>query len=433
MRKLKIAVIGGGSSYTPELIDGVIKRSQSIPTGEIYLCDIEPGKEKLKIVSDLAKRMVKKAGLDIQIHATLDRKKALKDADFVLTQLRVGGLEARAKDERIPLKYGLIGQETTGAGGFAKGLRTIPVILDICRDMEVLCKDAWLINFTNPAGMVTEAVLKHTSIKTLGLCNVPIGMVKNIANMMDVDSKRLYVEFAGLNHLVWARRIWLDGNRIDQAVFNQIADGKSLTMKNIPDLKWEGTFLKTLGMLPCPYHRYYYMTDEMLAEELAAYKEGRTRAQAVMEIEKKLFETYADPALDKKPDALEERGGAWYSDAAISLIDSIWNDKRVLHTVNIQNRGTLEGLGEDAVIEVNAVIGRHGATPVSLGQMPLGAMGLIQTVKEYERLTIESIIKKDPALGIQALAGHPLVGSVNLAGKVYRDIINENQSYLKYM
>ncbi len=433
MSKLKIAVIGGGSSYTPELIDGFIKRAAGLPVREIWLCDIEAGKNKLETVTALSKRMLGKAGLDIEVFQTLDRREALRNADFVLTQLRVGGLSARAADERIPLKYGLIGQETTGAGGFAKGLRTIPVILDICRDMEALCKDAWLINFTNPAGMVTEAVLQHTSVKTLGLCNVPIGMVKNIANMMEVDPSRLYVEFAGLNHLVWAKKIWLDGQRIEKDVFDQIADGKSLTMKNIPDLKWEGTFLRNLGMLPCPYHRYYYMTDEMLRDELKAFEAGSTRADAVMKIEKKLFDKYGDPSLEDKPLELEERGGAWYSDAAVSLIDAIWNDKRDLHTVNIQNMGTLSGLPDDAVIEVNAVIGKHGATPVSVGQMPLGSMGLMQSVKQYERLTIESVVRGDASLGIQALSVHPLVGSVELAGRVYQDIVDENKAFLKYM
>ncbi len=432
MSELKIAVIGGGSSYTPELIDGFIKRYDTLPVSEIWLCDIESGKEKLEIVADLARRMVEHSGVPIKVFSTLKRDKALRGASYVLTQLRVGGLEARAKDERIPLRYGLIGQETTGAGGFAKGLRTIPVILDICRDMERLCKDAWLINFTNPAGMVTEAVLKHSSIKTMGLCNVPIGMTKNVAKMLDVDSSRLFIEFAGLNHLVWGKKIWLDGQRVEEKVFNLIADGESMTMKNIPDLKWNGAFLRNLNMLPCPYHRYYYLTKEMLDDELEASKDGNTRAEAVMEIEKSLFEKYRRPELKEKPIELEQRGGAWYSDAAVSLIQSIFADKRDIHTVNIQNKGTISGLPSDAVIEVNAVIGKHGALPLAVSDMPVHALGLMHCVKAYEQLTVEAVVKKDRALGVQALAVHPLVDSVEKAQLLFNDIVSENAEYLNY-
>lgn len=433
MSKLKIAVIGGGSSYTPELIDGFIKRFETLPVSEIWLCDIESGKEKLEIVSNLARRMINSAQLPIEIHHTLNREEALVGAQFVLTQLRVGGLEARAKDERIPLKYGLIGQETTGAGGFAKGLRTIPVILDICRDMERLCKDAWLINFTNPAGMVTEAVLKHTNIKAMGLCNVPIGMTKNVAKMLEVDSDALYIEYVGLNHLVWGKRIWLHGEPAHDKVFDLIADGQSMTMKNIPDLKWDGSFLRGLNMLPCPYHRYYYLTQDMLQDELEASKSGKTRAEAVMEIESTLFEKYKDVSLNKKPIELEQRGGAWYSDAAVSLIQSIYGDLREIHTVNIRNNGTLAGLPADAVIEVNAVIGKHGALPLTVNEMPMHALGLMQSVKAYEQLAIQAVVKKNRSLGIQALAVHPLVQSVDQARNVFEEIVKENSKYLAYL
>ncbi len=433
MERLKIAVIGGGSSYTPELIDGFIKRIHQLPVTDIYLNDIEEGNEKLTIVSNLARRMISHKNLNINIVETLDLEEALEGADFVLTQLRVGGLEARAKDERIPLKYGLIGQETTGAGGFAKGLRTIPVILDICKKMERLCKDAWLINFTNPAGMVTEAVLKHTKIKTLGLCNVPIGMTKNIAKIMNVDSDRLFVEYAGLNHLVWGTRIWLDGQRVDCTVFDKIADGESMTMKNIPDLKWDGSFIHQLGLLPCPYHRYYYLTENMLEDELEAFKSGHTRAEAVMKIEKTLFEKYRTEDLVEKPIELEQRGGAWYSDAAVSLITSIHGDLRKIHTVNIKNEGTIQGLADDAVVEVNAVIGKHGALALNVPKLPSHALGLMHSVKAYEQLTIEAVIQKNKEIGVQALSLHPLIFSTDQAKKLVDDIIKENSRYLSDM
>ncbi|MER2256742.1 MAG: 6-phospho-beta-glucosidase, partial [Priestia megaterium] len=222
---IKIVTIGGGSSYTPELIEGFIKRYDELPVRELWLVDVEEGKEKLEIVGDLAKRMVKKSGLPIDVHLTLDRREALKDADFVTTQFRVGLLDARAKDERIPLKYGVLGQETNGPGGLFKGLRTIPVILDICRDIEELCPEAWLINFTNPAGMVTEAVLRYSNIKKIvGLCNVPIGMEMGIAKLLDVDHSRIRIDFAGLNHMVYGLDVYVDGVSVKDQVIDLLSD-----------------------------------------------------------------------------------------------------------------------------------------------------------------------------------------------------------------
>lgn len=251
MRKLKITVIGGGSSYTPEIIDGFIKRKDELPIGEIDLVDIEEGKEKLSIVGDLAKRMLKKAGLDVKVVLTLNRREALENSDFVVTQFRVGGLDARARDERFPLKYDVLGQETVGPGGFTKAQRTIPVILDICKDIKEICPSAWLINFTNPSGMVTEAVLKYTDIKCIGLCNVPIHMKMDIVSMLDVDSKDVFIEYVGLNHLVWGRNVWYKDENVTKKVIEKLKDGASLTMKNISDLKWPKEFLDALGMVPC--------------------------------------------------------------------------------------------------------------------------------------------------------------------------------------
>src|SRR5690554_3876533 len=224
-KKLKVATIGGGSSYTPELIEGFIKRYDEFPLTELWLVDIEAGKEKLEIVGNLAKRMIKKAGLDIRVELTLDREEALKEADFVTTQFRVGLLESRKKDERIPLKYDVIGQETNGPGGLFKGLRTIPVILDITRDMERLCPDAWLINFTNPAGMVTEAVLRYSNIeKVVGLCNVPIGIEMGVSKLLDVDHSRIRIDFAGLNHMVYGLNVFLDGKNVTKHVVEKLTD-----------------------------------------------------------------------------------------------------------------------------------------------------------------------------------------------------------------
>lgn len=431
MRKLKITVIGGGSSYTPEIIDGFIKRKDELPIGEIDLVDIEEGKEKLSIVGDLAKRMLKKAGLDVKVVLTLNRREALENSDFVVTQFRVGGLDARARDERFPLKYDVLGQETVGPGGFTKAQRTIPVILDICKDIKEICPSAWLINFTNPSGMVTEAVLKYTDIKCIGLCNVPIHMKMNIVSMLDVDSKDVFIEYVGLNHLVWGRNVWYKDENVTKKVIEKLKDGASLTMKNISDLKWPKEFLDALGMVPCPYHRYYYMTDRLLKEEKEASETIGTRAEQVKKIEEKLFEIYKNTELNTKPVELEKRGGAYYSDAAVSLISAIYNDKKDIHTVNIKNNGTIKGIPDDSVIEVNCIVDKRGATPLALkSPVEQKILGLIQSVKAYEILAVEAAVHGDKNAAIMALANNPLIPSIDTAIKLFDELYELNKEYL---
>ncbi|WML34841.1 6-phospho-beta-glucosidase [Clostridium sp. OS1-26] len=427
---LKIATIGGGSSYTPELIEGFIKRYKELPVKEIYLVDVEQGREKLEIVGNLSKRMVEKSGVDIEIHLTLDRREAIKDADFVTTQFRVGLLDARIRDEKIPLKYNVIGQETTGPGGFAKAQRTIPVILDICKDMEELAPNAWLINFTNPSGIITEAVIKHTNIKTIGLCNVPIGMINGVAEILGVSAERIYIDFAGLNHLVWGTKVYLDGQDITDRFIDELSNGKSTTMKNIPDLQWNSDFIKSLGMVPCPYHRYYYNEKDMLEDELKSFKAEGTRGEVVKKVEYELFELYKDVNIDIKPHQLEQRGGAHYSDAACSLISSIYNDKKDIHTVNVRNNGAILDLPNNVVIETNCVIDKNGAHPINIGHVPTKIRGLMQAVKAYEELAVEAAVTGNYYTALQALAIHPLVPSSTIAKGLLDDIINENKEYL---
>lgn len=431
MRGLKIAVIGGGSSYTPELIDGFIKRADELPISEIYLADVYEGSQKLEIVSALAKRMLTRAGIDTLVKSSLDRRSALEGADFVVTQFRVGGLKARALDEEIPLRYNVIGQETTGAGGFAKAIRTIPVMAAICKDMEQLAPDAWLINFTNPSGIITEMVHRFTKTKIIGLCNVPIGMVNNISKVLGVDSSRVTIDFVGLNHLVWGKNVYLDGERITEKVLQNLCDGESINIKNIPDLKMDSDFLKSLGMIPCPYHRYYYMTEEMLSEQMEEYKSGAgTRATQVMNIEKELFKAYNEIKLDKKPEQLEKRGGAYYSDVAVSLIDAIYNNKNEIHAVNVRNNGAISNLPEDVVIEANSVINKTGAHPLTIGRLDDKINGLVQSVKAYELLTVQAAVSGDYHTALQALICNPLVRSVHTAKKIFDDILKENEKFL---
>ncbi|WP_066318851.1 6-phospho-beta-glucosidase [Bacillus sp. FJAT-29814] len=429
---IKIVTIGGGSSYTPELIEGFIKRYDELPVRELWLVDIEEGREKLEIVGNLAKRMVAKAGLPIKIHLTLDRREALKGADFVTTQFRVGLLKARAKDERIPLKYNVIGQETNGPGGLFKGLRTIPVILEICKDIEELCPDAWLVNFTNPAGMVTEAVLRYSNIKkVVGLCNVPIGMRMGVAKALNVEPERVQVNFAGLNHMVFGLDTFLDGVSVQDQVIEAMANPENaMTMKNISGIAWEPDFIRALGAIPCGYHRYYYKTDEMLAEELEKAEAEGTRAEVVQRLETELFELYKDENLDIKPPQLEKRGGAYYSDAACSLINSIYNDKRDIQPVNTRNNGAIASIPDDSAVEVNCVITKDGPKPISVGDLPVAVRGLVQQIKSFERVAAEAAVTGDYKTALLAMTINPLVPSDTVGKQILDEMLEAHKEHL---
>lgn len=429
---IKIATIGGGSSYTPELVEGFIKRYDEFPVSELWLVDIEAGREKLEIVGNLAKRMIKKAGLPIGVHLTLDRKEALKDADFVTTQFRVGLLDARAKDESIPLKYNVLGQETNGPGGLFKGLRTIPVILDICKDMEALCPDAWLINFTNPAGMVTEAVLRHSNIKkVIGLCNVPIGMEMGIANLLDVEHSRIRIDFAGLNHMVYGLDVYLDGGSVKDEVIEKLSDPENSSfVKNIDGMGWEPEFMEALGLITCPYHMYYYKSGEMLEKAKISAKEEGTRAEVVQQLEKELFELYKDENLDIKPPQLEERGGAYYSDAAVRLITSIYNDKRDIQPVNTMNRGAIASLPHGSAIETSCVITKDGPIPLAFGDLPVAVRGLVQQIKSFERIAAEAAVEGDYKKAVLALTINPLTPSDKVAKEIAEEMMEAHKEHL---
>lgn len=429
---IKIVTIGGGSSYTPELVEGFIKRYKELPVRELWLVDIEAGREKLEIVGNLAKRMVKKAGVPMEIHLTLDRKEALKDADFVTTQLRVGLLDARIKDESIPLRHGLIGQETNGAGGMLKAFRTIPVILDINKEMAELCPNAWMINFTNPAGMVTEALIRYgNNKKVIGLCNVPIGMEKAVASIMDVEHSRVRVDFAGLNHMVYGLKMYVDGVDVSEVVIDGIAQGKlGQIVKNIKDFEWEAEFIKALGVMPCPYHKYYYQKQEMLDDELKEFAKGQCRAEVVKGVEKELFDLYKDENLEIKPPQLEKRGGSYYSDAACRLINSIYNDTKDIQPVDIRNNGAISGIDDDSVVEISCVITGDGPKPITIGKLPIGINGLVQEIKSFERLCVEAAVEGNYGKALLALATNPLTASDKMAKVVLDELLEAHKEYL---
>ncbi|EUJ26605.1 6-phospho-beta-glucosidase [Listeria grayi] len=431
---IKIVTIGGGSSYTPELVEGFIKRYHELPIKELWLVDIEAGREKLEIVGNMAKRMVKAAGIDCTVHLTLDRREALKDADFVTTQFRVGLLDARIKDERIPLSHGIIGQETNGAGGMFKAFRTIPVILGIVEDMRELCPNAWLINFTNPAGMVTEAVLRYGKWeKVIGLCNVPIGAVKSASEVLGKTEEELFFKFAGINHLHWHRVFDKAGTELTEQVIDGLYapdanPGK--VVENIKNMRFLYEQVKHLKMLPCPYHRYYYMTDAMLKEELASFHEEGTRGEVVKKLEESLFELYKDPNLDHKPEELSKRGGAHYSDAACEIINSIYNNKGTVMVVSTRNNGAIDDVPYDSAVEITSVIRGHGAEPINFGKFPSAQRGLLQVMKAMEELTIEAAVTGDYATALQAFTLNPLVPSGDLAKEVLDEMLEAHKAYL---
>ena len=427
---IKIVTIGGGSSYTPEFVEGFIKRHKELPVKELWLVDIEEGKHKLEIVGNLAKRMVKKAGVDMEVNLTLDRREALKDADFVTTQLRVGLLDARIKDERIPLSHGVIGQETNGAGGLFKALRTVPVVLDIIKDIEELCPNAWLVNFTNPTGVISEAVFKYTNFRRyIGLCNVPIGVKNGMADILEVEKDRVEMDFAGLNHMVYALNVRLDGKDITKEAIEKFVTS-SLTMQNIKDIPLNADFVRALGVIPCPYHKYYYKHKEMLEEELEVFKDGKTRGETVKALEDDLFELYKDENLAVKPPQLEKRGGAYYSDAACNLINSIYNDKKDIQVVNTLNNGAIRDFREDSAAEMSCVITKEGPKPLSVGYLPVAVSGLVTEIKSFEILAAKAAVEGDYNAALQALCINPLIPSDDLAKTILDEMMEAHKEYL---
>lgn len=429
--KVKIVTIGGGSSYTPELMEGFIKRYEELPIKEIWLVDVERGKEKLRIVADLAQRMWDASPYQVKVHTTLNRKEALPGADFVTTQFRVGLLEARIKDERIPDLHGMLGQETNGAGGIMKALRTIPVIGKIITDMRELCPDAWLINFTNPSGMVTEAAIKWFEWKkTIGLCNVPgIAQMREPENIGCKPGDLVY-QFAGLNHFHWHRVTNHQGEDVTGQILEHVNEKNGGTPVNIYQAPFSMELLHSMNMIPCGYHRYYYLQREMLEHSLEEFAKGGTRAEQMYQVERELFELYAQPGLHEKPEQLSKRGGAYYSDAACECISAIYNDKQLRMTVSTENKGALPCLAPDSIVEVTSLISAKGAEPVAWGEMPPAERGWLQLMKAMEECVIEAAITGDYGLALEAFTMNPLIESGKEGKRVLDELLVAHEKYL---
>ena len=428
---LKIATIGGGSSYTPELMEGFIKRYEELPIKEIWLVDVEAGREKQEIVGAMAQRMWDASPYEVKVYTTLDREEALRDADFVTTQFRVGQLNARVKDERIPFSYGLLGQETNGAGGMFKAFRTIPVILDVVEDMKRLCPNAWLINFANPSGMVTEAVLRYGKWdRVIGLCNVPVMAKMTEAIMLDRPVEDLIYKFAGVNHFHWHKVADKAGNDVTPLVIDKLYQEDNGLPKNIHGVPFYREQLDQMNMIPCGYHQYYYRAEEMLAHGLEEYATVGTRAEQVKDLEAELFELYKDPALNYKPKQLEERGGAYYSDAACETIASIYANKNTEIVVSTRNDGAVPDLPADCAVEVTAYLGAQGARNVAFGPLPTAERGWLQVMKAMELLTIEAAVTGNYALALQAFTINPLIPSGATAKQVMDELFVAHKAYL---
>ncbi len=387
---MKIAVVGGGSTYTPELVSGVPR----LDVDELALHDIDA--ERLEIVGGMAKRMLDRAGFAGELVLTAELDRALADADFVVTQIRVGGQAARLHDETFPLAYGCIGQETTGAGGLAKALRTVPVVLEIA---EQAPEDAWIVDFTNPVGIVTRALL-DAGHRAVGLCNVAITFQRRFARLLEVQPERVLVNQVGLNHLTWVRSVQLDGGDVLPELLAE--HGEMLA----EELELPLRLLEELGAIPSYYLRYFYAHDEVLREQL----DGVPRAQTVAEIEGELLRLYRDPSLVEPPALLGQRGGAFYSEAAVGLIRSLSGREPAVHEIDIRNDGTLAGLADDDVVEVPARVDSDGPVPLPQDSLAPELLGLVQHVVAYERLAARAAVSRDLEDVKKALLAHPLIG-----------------------
>jgi 6-phospho-beta-glucosidase len=410
---VKISVVGGGSTYTPELVSGLARERDRLDVSELVLHDVDS--DRLEVVGGLARRMLEREGFGGRLSLTGDLDRALDGARFVLVQLRVGGQEARLRDETLPLVCGCVGQETTGAGGFAKALRTVPVVLEIAERVRArAAADAWIVDFTNPVGIVTRALLDRGH-RAVGLCNVAVTLQRRFASLLGVDPARLVVDQVGLNHLTWVRAVHVDGDDVLPGLIESSCDALAAEVE-IP-----ASLIRELGAVPSYYLRYFYAHDEVVAEQL----EGQPRAAVVAEIERELLDLYRDPGLAEKPALLEQRGGAYYSEAAIGLVASLLNADGGVHEVDVRNEGTLDGLADDDVVEIPARIGSSGFEPLAQAPLAPELLGLVQHVAAYERLAVEAAVTRNAAVAHKALLTHPLIGQDALADRLVDALLGQ--------
>ncbi len=414
---VKVSVVGGGSTYTPELVEGLASRADRLPVDELVLLDPDP--LRLEVVGALAGRMLDRLGWGGRLVLTDRREEALEGADFVIVQLRIGGQAARLSDETIPGRFGAIGQETTGAGGFAKALRTVPVVLELAEESARRgAPGAWFVDFTNPTGLVTQALLDGGH-RAVGLCNVAISLQRRLAARFEVEPDRVSLDHVGLNHLTWERAVTVDGvDRMDAI----LEDPSSYPGAD----EFPAELVRALRAIPSPYLHYYYFPTEVLEHQ----RTHRSRAEEVMEIEAGLLELYRDPTLDEKPKLLDERGGAFYSEAAAALVASLHAGTGDVQVVNVRNGGAIPGLPDDDVVEVPARVDREGAHPLVTSPLAPEMLGIVQHAKAYERLTIDAALSGDRTTARTALLANPLVGDYGVAAPLLDALLDANRAFL---
>lgn len=423
---MKLAVIGGGSSYTPELVDGLFARLDRIPVREVWMMD--PIVERLEITAGLARRMSERHGNPFTVHHTTDLREAVKDAKYVVTQLRVGGIQARINDEKLGLRHNIIGQETTGVGGFCCALRTIPRILDIAHAMEELAPGSYLINFTNPSGIVTEALIKHSAVTSFGLCNIPIGIIMEVVKHTGCRMEEVELDYVGLNHLSWVRQFRVNGLDRTAELLNKFIELAHEEWDDPAICDSMRTAMRSLHMFLNGYLQYFYATDAALAK---LKKKEKTRGEEVVEIESSLFEKYKQKELNEKPPELSKRGGAHYSTAAFYLIDAIENNAQNTQIVCCRNNGAIPTFDDDASVEVPAIIGKDGANAIPQQAPAPIIRGLMQNIKAYETLTVKAAVTGDRETAFQALLEHPLTPDAEGCRKLLDDLLEVNRPHLQ--
>jgi 6-phospho-beta-glucosidase len=413
-----IAVIGAGSVYTPELVTEFFKDGgKLVKFDRMTLMDID--KRRLGIVGGLTRRMARRQGVRAPIELTTSLSRAVRGARFVIVQIRVGGNKARFLDESIPVRHGVIGQETTGPGGMFKALRTIPAVTAIARAVKRHAPGAWILNFANPSGLVTEAVLKAVpGVKMLGICSAQLGRKWWVSEFIKADPKRIRIKSVGLNHLSWVYRIWLDGREITERFFTRT---KKFGW-------WDAELIRAVRGIPIGYLQYYYNTDKMLAH----MKHGLKRSQQVMKIEKKLLRRYADPKLDEPPEELKQRGGSGYSAAMTTVMRALTGEKPAVIPMNVRNRGSVPGFADGAVLEIESRLTPRAVTPLkySLAEIPVNQLGLMHAVKAYETLTAEAALTGNYITALAAMVAHPLVPSVSTGRKILDEMLRAHRKYL---
>ncbi|MFF5649645.1 6-phospho-beta-glucosidase [Streptomyces collinus] len=420
---MKLTVVGGGSTYTPELVDGFARLRDTLPVEELVLMD--PAQDRLELVGGLARRIFARQDHTGRITTTSNLDEAVDGADAVLLQLRVGGQAARLQDETWPLECGCVGQETTGAGGLAKALRTVPVVLDIADRVRRTNPRAWIIDFTNPVGIVTRALLQ-AGHKAVGLCNVAIGLQRKFAALLSAAPSDIHLDHVGLNHLTWETAVRLGGPEGEDVLPKLLGEhGERIAA----DLRLPRPLLDTLGVVPSYYLRYYYAHDEVVRE----LRTKPSRAAEVAAMESELLALYADPALDEKPELLGKRGGAFYSEAAVDLAAALLGGGGTPYqAVNTYNRGTLPFLPDDAVIEVQAAVGAQGATPLPVHPVDPLYAGLMAGVTAYEHLALEAALHGGRERVFRALLSHPLIGQYAYAETLTDRLIAHNREHLAW-